>query len=298
MYNDDLFNKQRIWSEKSLFLMRELLPLMAPVAQYDGWSNEERETLGFLLSATARASESVMLLCAYGQLWDAELIGRSVLEGSLKFIYLLQSRDDFKQRYTQYSEDLFNIGLLKDHQKTLDLLNASSDPDAAEWKPFREKLLSDEEVASIKSQCGKSERRALEAQWGFTGLIGALTKLDSQRYASIAMLAHGYSTASHIQHADYIGVSIPIERDLRTDERRNSIHLAHMVRLISDIFSFFYLRLSTGYRYINHDPTPLQGAREKIDRLQASFGDVYGSWMSSEYKNDASESDNQQLFRY
>jgi hypothetical protein len=225
MHDDHVFNKQKDWAERGLFLMRDLLPLMSPVGQHKGWSKEERETLGFIMSATARSTESALLLCAYGQLWDAEVLIRSVLEGTLKFIYLLQSKDSFKERHNQYSNSLFDIGLLKDHQKAKDLLNILPDPDAEEWRPIRERLLPENELNRIKSQYTQTERRSLETQWGFTGLISALTKSDDKWFAGITALTHGYAIASHIHHADSIGVSIPMERDFRSDERRHSIHL-------------------------------------------------------------------------
>lgn len=286
MYDDDIFNKQKEWAERGLFLMRDLLPLMSSVGQHKGWSKEERETLGFIVSATARTTESSLLLCAYGQLWDAEVLIRSVLEGTLKFIYLLQSKESFKERHTQYSNSLFDIGLLKDHQKAKDLLNTLSDPNAEEWRPIRERLLHEDELNRIKGQYTQAERRALETQWGFTGLISALTKSGDKWFAGITALAHGYAIASHTQHADAIGVSIPMERDLRSPERRNSIHFTHLARLILDAFTFFHLRLLVGYRYIAQDPTPIITAERRIKELQESFGNYYEVWLNTEYKSD------------
>src|SRR6266851_1214508 len=122
MHDDELFNTQREWSGKGLSLMRELFPLMAPVARYERWIKEEQRTLGELVTACARSSESVFVLCAYGQLWDAEVVGRSVFEGTLKFAYLLQSAETFKQRHQEYRHDLFQIALLKNHQKAVEVL--------------------------------------------------------------------------------------------------------------------------------------------------------------------------------
>jgi hypothetical protein len=110
MNADALFDLQKIWSESGLALLRELLPLMSPVSRYPEWTREERRTLGELLSACARSSESVLLLCAYGQVWDADVISRSVVEGTLKVMYLLQSREHFKQRHQEYAFDLLDIG--------------------------------------------------------------------------------------------------------------------------------------------------------------------------------------------
>src|SRR4051812_31336606 len=145
MYDDDLFAKQRDWAERGLMSARKLLPLMGPVGTHAAWQPEERKTIGYLASATARASESALLLCAYGQLWDAEGLVRSALEGSLKFSYLLQSASTFPDRHREYATDLFSIALFKDHKKAADLLATALDPADPEWRPIRDRLLSDQE---------------------------------------------------------------------------------------------------------------------------------------------------------
>lgn len=290
MYTEKLLKTQKEWAEKSLFLLRELLPLMSPVALHADWTKEERHTLGSLLSASARSSESVLLLSAYGQLWDAEVILRSVFEGTLKLAYLLQSVHDFKQRHEQYAHDLFRIALLKDHKKATDLLNAVSDPDAQRWRPVREILLSDAEQTDIRVRYGKSVRRALDMQWGFTGLVRTLMLSADAGFSGVAGLAHGYSIASHIQHADSAGTSMPLDRELRSADRRDSIHLAHLGRLISDVFACLHLRLAVGYRYVVRDPTPVAAAAEKMKMLQAGFGTPYKDWMDAEYGNSPDSS--------
>src|SRR5262249_16270161 len=116
-YPEAQIQKYLLWSRQALSLLRELLPLMSPVGQSEGGTREEGHTLGCILSANARSSESILLLVAYGQLWDAEVLLRSVVEGSLKFCYLLQDQATFKQRFQEYSNDLFRIALFKDHKK-------------------------------------------------------------------------------------------------------------------------------------------------------------------------------------
>lgn len=101
MYSDETQKKMRSWADRSLMLMRKLLPLMSPVGSYAGWDKNERQTLGYLLSACARSTESALLLIAYGQLWDAEMLLRSVAEGTFKFCYLLQNHTHFKQRHEE-----------------------------------------------------------------------------------------------------------------------------------------------------------------------------------------------------
>lgn len=283
MYNDHLLERQRVWAEDALVTARGVLPEMAPVAVFAEWEPTQRQTLGWLLSATARTSESALLLCAWGQLWDAEVLVRSVLEGTLKFAYMLQARDTFALRHAEYARDLFDIGLLKDHRKALELLAAVNNPAEDEWKPIRDLLLGDEEAADIASRFDKAARRALETRWGFSGLVGALVRSGDPYFQGLGALAHSYSAASHIQHADKHGTSIPLDRDLRSAERRNAIHLAHEGRLLSDVLYFLFLRLAVGYRFIGADMTRLAAIKERIDAACEPFRAAREAWHAVEY---------------
>jgi len=65
MYNEDMISDQRKLANQALALSRDLLPLMAPVGSHPRWNPEQRYTLGMLLSAAARSTESFLLLVAY-----------------------------------------------------------------------------------------------------------------------------------------------------------------------------------------------------------------------------------------
>lgn len=283
MYTDDVYSKLRTWAEHGLFLLRELLPLMAPVGRYEGWNPSERRTLGDLLSASARSSESALLLVAYVQLWDAEILVRSVTEASLKFCYLLQRREEFEERHREFASDLFQIGLFKDHKKAVELLAVVPNSDDRVWKPIKDRLLSDAELSSIGTAFSSAERRSLDGRWGFTGLIGEFARSGDELTKGFTGFSHGYSMASHIHHADAIGISIAMERDTRSTERRDAILLTHGARLICDTLSCFQLRLAVGYRFIEHDFEPILFASEKIRKLQEAFDGVYEDWMNIEY---------------
>jgi len=283
MYSKDVYDKLREWSEKTLFLLRGLLPRMAPVAQNSRWTTDQRKTLAHLLTATARSSEGALLLTAYAQLWDAEILVRSVTEGTLKFAYLLQAPASFEVRHREYSHDLFRIGLLKDHAKYAELLTVLPDSNDEMWRPFKERLLPDAQREEIATDYPKSVRGALENRWGFTGLIGTLARSGDPLFKGITGLASGYAMASHIVHADSLGTSVPLEIDKRSSERRDTLLLAHGTRLMSDVLSCFHIRLAVAYRFIGHDPGPVEQTQKSIDELRASFGSVYEEWMSAEY---------------
>jgi hypothetical protein len=287
---EEMFQCQKTLAEKSLSTLRSFLPLMAPVGSH-AWGLAGSRTIGELASATARTSESALLLCAYGQLWDAEMLVRSVLEGTLKFSYLLQSPDAFAVRHHEYTQDLFEIGLLKDHQRAASLLAATSIPDAPDWQPIRDRLLPDAERERISQSLPSAVRRELERRWGFTGLVGELERSDDPLFAGVGGTAFAYAMASHIQHVDSIGSSIPLERDLREANRRESLQLAHHGRLVSDPLRFMFLRLAVGYRFIGADVSPLQEVKAAIDRQAEQFQQTYQEWINVEYPQEASDAD-------
>lgn len=65
------------------------------------------------------------------------------------------------------------------------------------------------------------------------------------------------------------------------------MHLTHAVRLISDVFAFFQVRLWVGYRYVQADPANLVAAFRRADLMMAGFGPVYENWLRTEYANQA-----------
>ncbi len=291
MLDEEIFQKGKKWAESGLMTMRMLLPLMKPVSAYVDWKPDEQPTLIYLLSATARATESAILLCAYGQLWEAEVLARSVLEGTMKFCYLLQSRERFPARFREYTIDQFHIGRTKDHLKASELLASVPNPEAPEWLPIKNTLLSEEELSEIRARHSKSQRARLETRWGFTGLIGELSRSEDSMFRGFGANAYGYSIASHIYHMDMAGASIPLERDMRSQERRDTIHFAHEGRLISNLLTYFYWRLSVGYRFVGADDEPVRDAWSVITAVTAEFKDANDKWLDVEYRSgdDADE---------
>ena len=239
MYTDETSAEQNAWGERGLFLMRELLPFMGEFARYCGLEAQERTSLGMLLTAAARSGESAFLLIAYGQLWDAEVVVRSVFEASLKFAFIVQNREDFAQRFKEYTEDQRYLALMKDDQKARELLASLRDPEADQWRPIRDMVLPDVTRDELRTRYDKPTRRAMETRWGYVGLLDSLSRSGDPFYQGFSGLSYSYSVASHIHHADYVGVSIAMDRELRSPERRDSAHMVHLMRLISDCFTCF-----------------------------------------------------------
>ena len=155
-----------------------------------------------------------------------------------------------------------------------------------QWRPIRDRLLTEDELSQLSAASGHVPRRQLETRWGFTGLVGELSRSGDPLFRELGGLAQNYSMASHIHHMDMAGASIPLDRDLRSSERRETIHAAHEGRLISDILTFLYLRLAIGYRFVGADTSPLAEAQAAIQSFNQKFDMAYATWMSVEYPGD------------
>lgn len=283
MYSDELLSTQKQWAEKGLLLMRDLLPLMAPVGTYGDWEQEERDTIGNLLSASVRSTESALLLIAYGQLWDAEVLVRSVFESTLKFAYLIQSHDTFKDRYREFADEQPEIIALQDDRKARQLLDAIKDPRADSWRPIRDMVLPNEKREQLAFRYPKTYRRQMDMKWGYGSMLNSLSNSVDTLFANFTGLSYEYSVASHIHHADFIGISVPLERDRRSPERRDAIHLAHLARLISDCFACFQIRLFSGYRFVGSNISKIEYATTHINNLFTEFESAQEDWIEMEY---------------
>lgn len=291
MYTDEMRVTQKDWAGRGLLLMREFLPLMGAFACAPGLETMQRLRLGMLLTAAARSSESAFLLMAHGQLWDSEGVVRSIFEASVKFAFIVQDRGCFEQRYKEFFEDQFNISILKDDQKARRLLESLHDPDAPQWKPIRDLVLPDAEREELRVRYDKTARRTMDIRWGYMGMLDSLSRSGDPLYRKFSGLSYSYAMASHIQHADCVGVLVAMDRDLRSQRRRDSAHMAHLARLISDCFTCFILRIGAAYRFANCDPSPIAEINKKIEQFDTDMKLAQERWLEIEYGSSSVRSE-------
>jgi hypothetical protein len=273
----------RVWARDGLAAIREMMPLMAPLGAYRLEDPDAATSVRDLVVAAARSAESVMLLCEYGQLWDAELAMRTTVEASLKFCYLLQAPHTFAERYREYAHDLYDIGRLRDHGKISGFISELSKLPSRELRPLTDRLLDPAELAKLQARLPKPVRAAVEGRWGFTGMIGALHRSNDPLFEGVLGMAHNYSMASHIMHADPIGTMMPLERDRRSPTARDASHAVHLARIIVDAVSCHRLRLKVAYRFVGMDPKGLSRADDLLESVGRRHDEAYRKFLAVEY---------------
>jgi len=96
-------------------------------------------------------------------------------------------------------------------------------------------------------------------------------------------LLHGFAMASHVAHADYIGVGMVMEREYRESERREAADYAHAARVISDQLWYCALRLITGYRFIGAPTEPISKLMSDGSELWERLAEAQRDWYRVEY---------------
>lgn len=241
-------------------------------------------TLRKLLDSCHLTSESVLILVANNKLWDADILTRSVLEGSLKLSNIAYgTKEEVETKLHEYCHVLPEITRLKTHDRLSQFIEFVGDQVTVDTIPYQDLLLSKEDLASIRARFPKSDRKVIEEKWSFHRLSQELSKTNIPELGVYTHLLHGYGMSSHLLHQDYDGISIIYDRNNRSDERREAVELAHGSRMISDVYTANQLRHSILLRLLNREPSSMTEIYSKYDELGKKLHDLYVRWVEIEY---------------
>jgi len=272
----------RQWVNRCDAAVAALMPLHAPLKDLQG---EPRHTRALMLLSTAclGTTGSALHLIEGMRLWDAERLMRSVVEGTAKFGYLLESPATLTMRCIEYRDTLPAIAKLRWHRHATEAIEALGTTPETELRAYRDLVLSEEEVEEIRATYPREVRRDIERRWGFTALVDAISRPGGAFGPTGRLLFHEYSAASHLHHMSYEGTEMPLERDHRPKERRESIELAHAAKLIDGCFRFTQLRALAIYRLLALDTEPLADIEARHGTLLSELDEASRNWERVEY---------------
>jgi hypothetical protein len=254
---------------------------------YDGLDPLVRFVAAQLYIDCHLSSESVLLLVREQKEWDADIIARSVLEGSLKLTYLLEgTAEEGKAKAHEYWYVLPLFHTIRRSERARQLLDAVLNPDGPEWQPFRALLVESAEVAEVRARFSRKERQSLEEKWSFSGLCRAFAQTGQSERGNLAHLAHGYGMSSHLLHKDADGIGMVWDRYGRDPGRQNAAKLGHTARLVAEICAFSQLRLFALLRACKQSTEAMKGLEDRyaeslfteLKKASSQFIDVeYGA---------------------
>jgi hypothetical protein len=272
----------RTWALLGDNAVADLKPLYAALGDLPGGPHDRRALMS-LSAACLGSTTSVLYLVAGKRLWDAELVMRSVIEGTLKFGYLLETPADFSARCGEYREALPALAKLKRHKKAREAIAALADSGEAGARPYRDVLLEEPELAEIRTTYPHDMRRDLERRWGFPALVRSVSAKSGAFGPTTQALWYSYAVASELQHMSHDGTEMLLERDSRPKDNRQAIELAHAAKLVGDCFHLATLRVVALLRFLGRPTEAALAVNDRHAPLTDELAKAYSDWLDIEY---------------
>jgi len=189
------------------------------------------------------STEGSLILLRQGQEWDSEIINRSIIEGVVKYIFMLQgTEDEVLEKVNEYWEVLPSYSSVKRSDRVSSLLEAVNSDDLHNWKSLEDLKLTESDIDSIRDGTNKQQRKLLEQKWSFSTIIQGFSKSGDKSLEPLVYLAYNFGMSSHLIHKDGDGVAMVWERCTRDSVRQNAVKLSHLARAISDLCTFAEVR--------------------------------------------------------
>lgn len=260
---DRIFNS---WAALASHFIGECFDLAKPLidATFQGLAPQVRFVSAQLYIDCHLSSESVLILIREGKEWDADLLLRSVMEGTLKFTYMLQGEPaSIDAKVREYWELLPEFMAVRRSERAKRLLEDIGTEESPRWRGIRDVVIGDDEIMAIRQRTTRQERQALEERWSFSGICRAFLRHDDPGVRLLAHLAYGYGNSSNLLHKDGDGVGMVWERSTRNAEQRVALKLGHAARIVSDVCTFAKLRLFSLLRACGQQAGEIRRLEEK-----------------------------------
>ena len=245
---------------------------------------ETDEVLAQIQYACHSTSESVLWLAQARKLWDADVLMRSVVEGTAKFAYLCTPDEVTRCRLlAEYRDVLPEMAELSDHERAAQSLAIIRDEAAEMWRPVRDMLRTPARIAELNLKYPRSARRSLETEWGFRRIAEKMERTEYEGLKGLLALVHQYSISSRVLHFDWLGSGVVWERQQRSAERIEAIELAHGGRVMSDVATCAFMRSYVAYKYKRLNVQRLLDGLRATRPLFAEMEMAQQAWRRVEY---------------
>lgn len=229
-------------------------------------------------------SESTLILIQYGKEWDADILSRAVMEGTVKFVHMLTGGEDESRRKVQeYWEILPQFSAIR---HSLHARSYMEEPDAPSRHipVFQELVLQETEVKATRREWSKARRKQLEEAWSVAGILREFGKSEHEGLRRLVHMAHAYGMSSHLLHKDADGVGMVWERARRDSHRRIAVILGHSARVVSDMCQFAKWRLGFLLNACGVDTSCIAAIEAKYSVLFDELDEAYRHFHCTEYQ--------------
>lgn len=282
-------------TNQAMVLLRDSLNICVPL-----YKNKSRvpQLVQFVVSnlftACFSTSESTLHLIGKYRLWDAHMLYRTVLEGTVKLMFVISGTDnEISEKCHEFWGIIPEMKLISRHRKARDLISVYKELklDTDALRPITDLQLDEGELLELEKAYPRKTRKQMEQKWSFSEMVKTLSSSNEPAYAILVSTFHDYSVGSNLVHMDGDGIGVIWDRNGREPERRISLELAHGARIISSIVSYATIRTELYHRIYELDDTQVRDlARRTLLFAQQAEGH-YNKWINIEYNQGQENKD-------
>lgn len=198
-----------------------------------------------LFTTLHSTSESILILLLHGGIFDADVLLRTLMEGTIKYCFLMNgSEQDRKERYEEYKVMLYEMAKLEDHFKSTEAIEIIKKISKNSTKPFEQDILDELTVSTLNSKYSLRTKNRIKSKWTYKNMLKALAKNDSNYEAQLGTLTT-YSMMSHFCHFDWNGVVSRQSQMVNSQEKVANIwDTLHCLRILSNVMSMELFRIA------------------------------------------------------
>ena len=213
-------------------------------------------------------TQSCMELVWPGFVWQVEILERSLLEATIKLVYIAIDKPTIDQKVNEFQNVIFDINQYKRRKERLEFLDnihINNDID--------EHALRNVTKYGVEINLNQKERKKMLEKWAFNSMTKEIDSYKIEGFDKLKYFQNFYSNTSHYLHVDIDCLDIIWDRDNRDDREREAITLAHMGRELTDIYVFHAMRTNSLLRLYDIDnsvlPKYLKSKESIINKISA-----------------------------
>jgi len=223
-------------------LTKEMFFALAPLyrEEYGRW----QDVTVSLFSSLHSTSESIFILLLENAVFEADILLRTLMEGTAKFCYLIKgTEEEREEKYIEYKIKLGEIDRLTDHQRALEAIAILEQYSTNNTLPFRSQVLSEEEASELQQKYPAKIRNEIKQRWNYQNLLRALAANNDMYRAQLGSLST-YALTSHLCHYDWTGVSMRLNQ-VKYSGRPDQVQfdIGHARRILSNALSMYIFRV-------------------------------------------------------
>lgn len=277
---------------KASLLLRESLNICIPLYKdQSGVPELIQFVVSNLFTACFSTSESALFLISRYRLWDAHILYRTLLEGTVKMMFVAQGNEqEIMEKCHEFWHVIPEMKLISRHKKAEDFFSVKDTASNMDTlRPMKDITLTDEELSELETSYPKKTRKQMEQKWSFSEIVRVLSSSGGPAYDTLVSTYHDYGIGSHLVHMDGDAVGIIWDRNRREQKRRISLELAHGARMTSAILSYAAVRAEVYYKIYKLDIDPIYELKRRTLALTTEIEEHYKNWIEIEYNSETDD---------